>query len=154
MFPAEPCFFHVVKNGETGARILARYNSPEVTLFFEDLSAVPENLYILKRERPLRFKNAWDYLLPDDVIVFPRLTRTILWEVRLVDLTNQVSWLETTLTILGEQMRDLKEDKWPMLFFFLPFGVAVVFLVLAVIIAVTRIWRTIASKRAQNQSGA
>lgn len=160
-FPNEICFFHVVKKGETISRILARYNSAEVILFPEDLSRVPENRDILERKRPLRFKNAWDYLLPDDVIVFPFLAQTTLQEARVEDLAYQLNWLETTQTILGERLRDLEEGWYNRrlnsslyyLLWFLSLAV-ITFLVLVTVIMVTRRRRTTASRRAQNRSGA
>lgn len=111
MFPAEPCAFHLVKKGETGARILARYNSPEVAVYFEDLSEVPVNLYILERERPSRFKDAWDYLRPEDVIVFPFLSKETVWEAWRKKIANHLSWQETTLGVLGEKLRGLEEKQ-------------------------------------------
>ena len=158
-FPNEICFFHVVKNGEITSRILARYSSSEITLSLEDLSKVPENLYILKRERPLRFKNAWDYLLPEDVIVFPFLYQATLWEARLEELTHQLSWLETTFISFDEQLRDLKERIYNLRlgsFLFFAMGIAA-FLVFGLIfgMVIAAIWtrRTIASKT-QTRNGA
>lgn len=111
MFPAEPCAFHVVKKGETGVRILARYNSPGATLFFEDLSEVPENLYILERERPPRFKNAWDYLQEGDIIVFPFLSKAVLREAWQKEVARQLSLKEATFAVWNERMHNLEKKQ-------------------------------------------